>query len=157
MKTEKRAEEVRQQEQKMQQAIEGEGKPVSLVTEVPMGQELADIYLKHPANESSDDEEGEENVPHLTEEGRPQLYAAGNGKLYNSITKCTHSALMSLLSLLLSLDIPVWTLTSFRSFSQSSPFIATSFQFFTPRALIYTILSLISVWTFQFSKIFQVR
>jgi hypothetical protein len=70
MKNEKRAEEVRQQEQNMQQVIEGEGRPVSLVTEVPMGQELADIYLKHPANESSEDEEGEENVPHLTEKGR---------------------------------------------------------------------------------------
>lgn len=54
----------------VQPVLEGEGKAVSLVTEVPMGQELADIYLKHPANESSEDEEGEENVPHLTEEGR---------------------------------------------------------------------------------------
>lgn len=68
IKKEKQVEEMRQQEQKMQQVIEGEGKPVSLVTEVPVGQELADIYLKHPANESSEDEEGEENVPHLTEE-----------------------------------------------------------------------------------------
>jgi len=56
------------EEQKAPQVTEGEGKPVSLITEVPMGQELADIYLKHPANESSEDEEGEENVPHLTEE-----------------------------------------------------------------------------------------
>jgi hypothetical protein len=70
IKKEKQVEEMRQQEQKMQQVIEGEGKPVSLVTEMPLGQELADIYLKHPANESSEDEEGEENVPHLTEEGR---------------------------------------------------------------------------------------
>jgi hypothetical protein len=53
-----------------QPVLEGEGKAVSMVTEVPMGQELADIYLKHPANESSEDEEGEKNVPHLTEEGR---------------------------------------------------------------------------------------
>jgi hypothetical protein len=70
IKKEKQVEEVRQQEQNMQLVIEGEGKSVSLVTEVPMGQELADIYLKHPANESSEDEEGEENMPHLTEEGR---------------------------------------------------------------------------------------
>jgi hypothetical protein len=70
IKKEKQVEEMRQKEQKMQQVIEGEGKPVSLVTEVPMGQELADIYLKHPANEGSEDEEGEENVPHLTEGGR---------------------------------------------------------------------------------------
>jgi len=56
------------EEQKVPQVTEGEGKPVSLITEVPVGQELADIYLKHPANESSEDEEGEPNVPHLTEE-----------------------------------------------------------------------------------------
>ncbi|GFG28953.1 hypothetical protein Cfor_00355 [Coptotermes formosanus] len=55
-------------EQKVPQVTDDEGKPVSLVTEVPVGQELADIYLKHPANESSEDEEGEQNVPHLTEE-----------------------------------------------------------------------------------------
>ena len=58
------------EEQKVPQVTEGEGKPVSLITEVPVGQELADIYLKHPANESSEDEEGEPNVPHLTEEGK---------------------------------------------------------------------------------------
>jgi hypothetical protein len=57
-------------EQKVPQVTDDEGKPVSLVTEVPVGQELADIYLKHPANESSEDEEGEQNVPHLTEEGK---------------------------------------------------------------------------------------
>jgi hypothetical protein len=56
------------EERKVPQVTEGEGKPVSLMT-VPSGQELADIYLKHPANESSEDEEGEQNVPHLTEEG----------------------------------------------------------------------------------------
>jgi hypothetical protein len=58
------------EKKKVPQVTEGEGKPVSLITEVPVGQELADIYLKHPANESSEDEEGEENVPHLTEEGK---------------------------------------------------------------------------------------
>lgn len=56
------------EEQKVPQVTDGEGKPVSLITEVPVGQELADIYLKHPANESSEDEEGEQNVPQLTEE-----------------------------------------------------------------------------------------
>lgn len=58
------------EEQKVPQVTDGEGKPVSLITEVPVGQELADIYLKHPANESSEDEEGEQNVPQLTEEGK---------------------------------------------------------------------------------------
>lgn len=32
----------------------------SLLTEIPEGRELADIYLRHPANESSSDSEGEE-------------------------------------------------------------------------------------------------
>lgn len=49
----------------------GEGKPVSLITEVSAGKEIVDIYLKHPANESSDDSEGEEDVPQITEQGRP--------------------------------------------------------------------------------------
>ncbi|KAI5696436.1 hypothetical protein M8J75_012990 [Diaphorina citri] len=39
---------------------EGLGSAVPLVTEVGIGREVADIYLKHPANESSDDSEGEE-------------------------------------------------------------------------------------------------
>ncbi|CAH1118425.1 unnamed protein product [Phaedon cochleariae] len=32
----------------------------SLLTEVPAGRELSDVYLRHPANESSSDSEGEE-------------------------------------------------------------------------------------------------
>lgn len=39
---------------------EGLGQAVPLVTELSTGRELADIYLKHPANESSDDSDGEE-------------------------------------------------------------------------------------------------
>lgn len=35
----------------------------SLVDEVPVGRELTDIYLKHPGNESSEDEEGTEEDP----------------------------------------------------------------------------------------------
>lgn len=69
------------EEQKVRQVTEGEGKPVSLITEVPIGQELADVYLKHPANESSEDEEGEQNVPHLTEEGKlplPKMQSRNN-------------------------------------------------------------------------------
>ncbi|XP_046590820.1 GPN-loop GTPase 1 isoform X1 [Neodiprion lecontei] len=42
-------------------AAEGSGDVVPLVSTVNVGREIADIYLKHPANESSDDEEGEEN------------------------------------------------------------------------------------------------
>lgn len=47
----------------------GEGEAVPLIGEVGIGREIADIYLKHPANESSDDSEGEENVPHISEQG----------------------------------------------------------------------------------------
>lgn len=38
----------------------GIGETVPLVTSVSAGCEISDIYLKHPANESSDDSEGEE-------------------------------------------------------------------------------------------------
>lgn len=34
----------------------------SFITEVSTGRDLTDIYLKHPANESSDDEDGTEDV-----------------------------------------------------------------------------------------------
>lgn len=35
----------------------------SMIEEVSVGRELTDIYLKHPGNESSDDDEGEEDDP----------------------------------------------------------------------------------------------
>ncbi|KAL5278200.1 GPN1 family protein [Megaselia abdita] len=35
----------------------------SMIEEVSVGRELTDIYLKHPGNESSDDEEGDEEDP----------------------------------------------------------------------------------------------
>lgn len=34
----------------------------SFITEVSSGRDLTDIYLKHPANESSEDEDGSEDV-----------------------------------------------------------------------------------------------
>ncbi|XP_014089675.1 GPN-loop GTPase 1 [Bactrocera oleae] len=50
----------------------GEGSEVHLggfVEEVPLGRELSDIYLKHPGNESSEDEEGrEEEAPTFNED-----------------------------------------------------------------------------------------
>ncbi|XP_036338738.1 GPN-loop GTPase 1 [Rhagoletis pomonella] len=50
----------------------GEGTEVPLggfVEEVPIGRELTDIYLKHPGNESSEDEEGqEEEAPTFNED-----------------------------------------------------------------------------------------
>lgn len=37
----------------------------NFISEVWSGKDLTDVYLKHPANESSEDEEGEEEVnPH---------------------------------------------------------------------------------------------
>lgn len=38
----------------------GIGDVVPLVSTVSSGREISDIYLRHPANESSEDEEGEE-------------------------------------------------------------------------------------------------
>lgn len=34
----------------------------SFITEVSSGRDLTDIYLKHPANESSDDDDGTEDI-----------------------------------------------------------------------------------------------
>lgn len=41
-----------------------EKKESNLLTEIPIGRELSDIYLRHPANESSSDSEGEEAPYH---------------------------------------------------------------------------------------------
>lgn len=38
------------------------GESVSFVTSINSGREISDIYLKHAGNESSEDEEGTENV-----------------------------------------------------------------------------------------------
>lgn len=46
----------------------GIGETIPLVTSISAGRELADIYLKHPANESSEDSEGEE-APANQEDG----------------------------------------------------------------------------------------
>lgn len=35
----------------------------SFINEVPSGRDFSDIYLKHPGNESSDDEDGTEDQP----------------------------------------------------------------------------------------------
>ena len=34
-----------------------------MINEISSGREISDIYLKHPGNESSEDEEGTENQP----------------------------------------------------------------------------------------------
>lgn len=61
---------------------EGEGKPVPLISEVGTGREIADIYLKHPANESSDDSEGEENVPQISAEDEEEMREADSFKSF---------------------------------------------------------------------------
>ncbi|CAG9861714.1 unnamed protein product [Phyllotreta striolata] len=47
-------------EAQVRKTREREEKGDELVTEVPSGRELSDVYLRHPANESSSDSEGEE-------------------------------------------------------------------------------------------------
>lgn len=37
-----------------------EKQETNLLTEIPAGREISDVYLRHPANESSSDSEGEE-------------------------------------------------------------------------------------------------
>ncbi|XP_048505311.1 GPN-loop GTPase 1 isoform X2 [Athalia rosae] len=54
---------------KLRKAAEGgAGDVVPLIGSVCSGREVADIYLRHPANESSDDEEGTENSREIQEE-----------------------------------------------------------------------------------------
>lgn len=36
---------------------------MGLITHLPSGRELSDIYLKHPGNEDSEDDEGTEEKP----------------------------------------------------------------------------------------------
>lgn len=56
----------KQQEQReenlLKAAKSAAGDNVPLISSVDTGREISEIYLKHPANESSEDEEGEEEV-----------------------------------------------------------------------------------------------
>ncbi|XP_059612517.1 GPN-loop GTPase 1 [Phlebotomus argentipes] len=61
----KQKEERQREKDKLTRAAgDGEGTEVQLglVTHVPSGRELSDIYLKHPGNEESDDDEGTEEA-----------------------------------------------------------------------------------------------
>lgn len=65
MRKEKLAEEQKTAEERLTQIKEGKaiGTEVpmdSFITEISSGRDLTDIYLKHPANESSEDEDGNE-------------------------------------------------------------------------------------------------
>lgn len=61
----------------------GEGKAVPLIGEIGSGREIVDIYLKHPANESSDDSGGEENAPEISEQGKTRSLLVTLGCLLN--------------------------------------------------------------------------
>lgn len=50
----------------------GKGEPVPLIGQLDSGRELVDVYLKHPGNESSEDEEGEENPGEQMEEAEEE-------------------------------------------------------------------------------------
>lgn len=68
----KKEEEAEKQKKDMEKELlksPGIGETVPLVTAINSGREIADIYLKHPANESSEDSEGEE-VPAHEEDGK---------------------------------------------------------------------------------------
>ncbi|XP_054262284.1 GPN-loop GTPase 1 isoform X2 [Macrosteles quadrilineatus] len=60
----------------------GEGKAVPLIGEVSAGREIVDIYLKHPANESSDDSEGEENVPQVSQQDEEEVKEGASFKAF---------------------------------------------------------------------------
>lgn len=62
MAEEKKAAEQRLNEIKDKSTVGTEIPMASFITELSSGRDLTDIYLKHPANESSDDEDGTEDV-----------------------------------------------------------------------------------------------
>ncbi|XP_037811646.1 GPN-loop GTPase 1 [Lucilia sericata] len=74
LREEKLAEQAKKTEQKLEEIAKskGSGSEVMLtgfVEEVSSGRELSDVYLKHPGNESSEDEEGqEEEAPTFNED-----------------------------------------------------------------------------------------
>ncbi|XP_049834516.1 GPN-loop GTPase 1 [Schistocerca gregaria] len=72
LKKEKQEEQRKQQEEKLEtlakDSEQGKGEPVPLITQISAGRELSEIYLKHPANESSEDEEGEEDIVQKNDE-----------------------------------------------------------------------------------------
>ncbi|XP_055626816.1 GPN-loop GTPase 1 [Toxorhynchites rutilus septentrionalis] len=62
LRLEKMAEQKKKEAEDMMKINQQEkGQEVPLVNEISSGREMADIYLKHPGNESSEDEEGHED------------------------------------------------------------------------------------------------
>ncbi|XP_001606701.1 GPN-loop GTPase 1 [Nasonia vitripennis] len=71
-----------QQEKKEKQLLDAAkataGENVPLITTVSSGREIADIYLKHPGNESSEDEEGTEEGPKVDEDEQKEAESFAN-------------------------------------------------------------------------------
>lgn len=62
LRVEKLAEQKKKEEEQLTKIIQqSKGQEVPLINELSSGRERADIYLKHPGNESSEDEEGHED------------------------------------------------------------------------------------------------
>lgn len=74
LRKKKADEQKRTTEEKLEQAkkmTQGSEIPMnSLITQVSSGREMSDIYLKHPGNESSEDEEGTEE--HCVDAGQDE-------------------------------------------------------------------------------------
>lgn len=62
LETERKSAEERLKEIKDRKTVGTEIPMASFITEVSSGRDLTDVYLKHPANESSEDEDGNEEV-----------------------------------------------------------------------------------------------
>ncbi|KAL1378572.1 hypothetical protein pipiens_015507 [Culex pipiens pipiens] len=62
LRVEKLVEQKKKEEAQLEKITkQGKGEEVPLISEISSGRERADIYLKHPGNESSEDEEGHED------------------------------------------------------------------------------------------------
>ncbi|XP_022196599.2 LOW QUALITY PROTEIN: GPN-loop GTPase 1 [Nilaparvata lugens] len=75
LRNERRETDSKEKEKRLEDVIKerGVGEVVQLINEVESAKELADVYLKHPANESSDDSEGEENVIKITQDEEEEM------------------------------------------------------------------------------------
>lgn len=62
LESEQKSAEERLKEIKEKTTVGTEIPMASFITEVSSGRDLTDVYLKHPANESSEDEDGTEDV-----------------------------------------------------------------------------------------------
>lgn len=99
LRKEKLAEEQKNTEERLTQIKEAktigtEVPMASFITEISSGRDLSDIYLKHPANESSEDEDGHEqefvsNGDDEKEEANFQKFVASHAKKQENKVKLT--------------------------------------------------------------------